>query len=187
VRRAPRVLLLRMGGRFTSGVLFGPPWSAFLIELTQNKHHKGPCHMGFNFNIGSPKPIAAHTETIAKLEGEIARGVKDGTLTSAESKKLYTELAQLRTQLAQTNFTGGGFLGGAFSSMSQARLSEAEKKLGTSIDQARANGDVNGHRLRHSNIGVAAQQIQRLEKQLEDMQRQIRSDAFEYASKPIRR
>jgi hypothetical protein len=189
--------------------------------------------MGFNFNLGLPKPIAAHSETIAKLEGEIARGVKDGTLTSAESKKLYTELAQLRSQLGATSFGGSGLFGNALAAASQSMLSQAEAKLGANIDQARANGDVNGHRLRHSNIGVAAQQINRLEgaieakaqsgelspretgflksqlgalkeafakavgtdgkldateqKQLEDMQRQIRSDAFDYASKPIRR
>lgn len=189
--------------------------------------------MGFNLNFGLPKPIAAHTQTIAKLEGEIARGVKDGTLTSAESKKLYTELAQLRSQLGTTHFGGGGLFGSSLAAVSQSMLSQAEAKLGANIDQARANGDVNGHRLRHSNIGVAAQQIHRLEsaiaakaqsgelspreagflksqlgalkeafakavgtdgkldeteqKQLEDLQRQIRSDAFEYASGPTRR
>lgn len=117
--------------------------------------------MGF-LNIGRAGVSPANQQTISKLEGEIARGVKDGTLTSGESQKLYRDLDQLKQQMARPVATGGLF-GGVAGAVKQAHVNAAAANLEKNINSQRANGEVDFAKLRNSNIGATAQRIGQFE------------------------
>ncbi len=124
--------------------------------------------MGGNIGKISAGVVAKgkHEAAITKLEGEIARGVKDGTLTGPESKKLYTELASLKEQFKKTMFQPSGFGGNQAAQLSQLSLSANEAFLSKKIDGERSNGQVDARKFFHSNIGQMGQQIQGLERNI---------------------
>lgn len=119
--------------------------------------------MSFFNSVGSAlgaRVTPEQQQTLDRLKGEIERGVKDGTLTSPESQRLYTELAQLKAQM-QAPKASGWFAGVANAVKAQA-VASATARLEQNINAERSNGNVDFAKLMRSNIGIGAQLIQQL-------------------------
>ena len=118
--------------------------------------------MGFIGNIGiGPRVTPKQQQTLDRLKGEIEIGVKNGTLTSAEAQKLYTEYFQLKAQMEAPK-ARGGFLSGMINRMNEERTNAAAEQLEKNIKSERTNDSVDFGKLMNSNIGVTAQRIQQL-------------------------
>lgn len=118
------------------------------------------------FRIPNITVATPNQQTIRRLEGEIARGVKDGTLTSAESKKLYRDLDQLKQQMARP-VAGGGLFGAVAGMAKQTSVNAAVANLEKNINDQRANGTFDFGKVLKSNIGATAQRIGQLEQLLQ--------------------
>ncbi len=117
--------------------------------------------MGFFSSISQRPALApAQKQTLDGLKAEIDRGVKDGTLTSGESQKLYTQLSQLQAQMQVK--PQGGWGGMVANAVNAQKVNAATASLTQNINSLRANGDVDLGKLMNSNIGQVAQQIQQL-------------------------